>query len=317
MPTKQELQLLQSLDLETKIKKTRLRIKEWIAYWGEEGVYISFSGGKDSTVLLHLVRSLYPNIPAVFADTGLEYPEIRQFVKSFNNVIWVKPKLTFKEIIEKYGYPVISKKTSKQIRRLQNPSEKNAASRKLSLTGIKRDGTKSKMGKMPEKWKFLINAPFKISEQCCQYMKKEPFHRYEKKTNRHAFVGIMASDSRDRETAYLQTGCNSFKKNGNSTPLGFWKEEDIWKYIEKYNIPYCNIYDTGVKRTGCMFCCLGVHLEKQPNRFQLMQKTHPKQYQYCISGGKFVGEKLIPYKGLGLAKVLDFLRVKYKEEEES
>lgn len=314
MPTKQELQLLQSLDLEAKIKKTRLRIKEWIEYWGEEGVYISFSGGKDSTVLLHLVRSLYPIIPAVFTDTGLEYPEIRQFVKSFNNVVWLRPKMTFKKVIEECGYPVISKKVAKQIRRLQNPSEKNAASRKLSLTGIKRDGTKSKMGKMSEKWKFLINAPFKISEQCCYRMKKEPFHRYEKETKRRAFVGIMASDSRDRETAYLQTGCNSFKKNGNSTPLGFWREEDIWEYIKKYNISYCSIYDTGIKRTGCMFCCFGIHLENEPNRFQLMQKTHPKQYQYCVNGGKFIGGRLIPHNGLGISKVLDFLEVKYKEE---
>lgn len=91
---------------------TKSRIRDWINAYGEDGVYVSFSGGKDSTVLLDLVRQDYPNIPAVFVDTGLEYPEIRKFVKTFDNVEWLKPKMTFKQVIAKYGYPFISKEVS-------------------------------------------------------------------------------------------------------------------------------------------------------------------------------------------------------------
>ena len=91
---------------------TENRITEWVNEYGEDGVYISFSGGKDSTVLLHIARRLYPNIKAAFVDTGLEYPEIRSFVKGFENVDWIKPKMTFKQVIEKYGYPFISKEVS-------------------------------------------------------------------------------------------------------------------------------------------------------------------------------------------------------------
>ena len=83
-------------------------ITEWYKHW-EEKVYVAFSGGKDSTVLLHLVRSIYPEVPAVFSDTGLEYPEIKAFVRSVENVVWLRPKMSFKEVIEKYGYPVVSK----------------------------------------------------------------------------------------------------------------------------------------------------------------------------------------------------------------
>ena len=115
MPTLDELKLLQALPLELKIAKTKARIKEWVDVYGVDGVYISFSGGKDSTVLLHIARSMYPNIKAVFSDTGLELPSIRSFVKTHENVDWLKPKLTFGEIVKQYGYPLFGKEISHAI----------------------------------------------------------------------------------------------------------------------------------------------------------------------------------------------------------
>lgn len=115
MPTYDELKLLQALPLELKIAKTKARIKEWVEFYGVDGVYISFSGGKDSTVLLHIARSMYSNIKAVFSDTGLELPSIRSFVKTHENVDWLKPKLTFGEIVKQYGYPLFSKEISHSI----------------------------------------------------------------------------------------------------------------------------------------------------------------------------------------------------------
>ena len=107
-----ELQQLQALPLKVKVQKTRQRIREWVDEYGENGVYVSVSGGKDSTVLLDIVRKDYPNVKAAFVDTGLEYPEIREFVKGYDNVDWLKPKMNFKQVIEKYGYPFISKEVS-------------------------------------------------------------------------------------------------------------------------------------------------------------------------------------------------------------
>ena len=110
-----ELRTMQSYPLDLKIMKTKLRIQEWVSYYGLEGVYVSFSGGKDSTVLLHIARELYPNIKALYVDTGLEYPEVKKHVKTWDNVDIIRPKISFKQVIEKYGYPVISKEQSQYI----------------------------------------------------------------------------------------------------------------------------------------------------------------------------------------------------------
>ena len=115
MPTAEELRILQAYPLDLKVKKTQLRIREWVNYYGAENCAVSFSGGKDSTVLLHIVRELYPDIEAVFCNTGLEYPQVQKFAKSFENVTVLTPKMNFKEVITKYGYPFISKEVAERV----------------------------------------------------------------------------------------------------------------------------------------------------------------------------------------------------------
>lgn len=109
-----ELKQWQALPLSIKIRMTETRIRGWVHEYGEDGVYVSFSGGKDSTVLLDIVRNRcgYKNIPAVFVDVPTQYPELRDFVKTFDNVEILKPKISFMEVCEKYGFPLISKEVS-------------------------------------------------------------------------------------------------------------------------------------------------------------------------------------------------------------
>ena len=114
-----ELKIMQAYPLEMKIEKSKRRIAEWVNYWGLEKVAVSFSGGKDSTVLLHIARQFYPTIKAVFSNTGLEFPEIVAFVKTFDNVEIIRPKLNFRQVIERYGYPIISKEVSERIESVQ------------------------------------------------------------------------------------------------------------------------------------------------------------------------------------------------------
>lgn len=285
----------QSLPLEAKITLTKNRIRQWYNHW-EGNVYVSFSGGKDSTVLLHLVRSIFLDAVAVFVDTGLEYPEIRSFAKSIGNVVWLRPKMKFSEVIEKYGYPVISKEVSQKIHEILTTK-----SIKLRNKRFYGDSNKYKSGKIPDKWKYLISSNIKVGHQCCNALKKNPIKKYERESGSKPIVGIMAADSHARKQKYMRNGgCNSFDGKIESMPLSFWTDSDIWGYIRKYNIPYSSIYDMGYERTGCMFCMFGVHLEKGENRFQRMKRTHPKQWDYCINK-------------LGCGKVLDAIGVDYTD----
>lgn len=303
----------QSLPLKLKIEMSKRRIREFYEHFDGK-VYVSFSGGKDSTVLLHLVRSIFPDVDAVFIDTGLEYPEVKQFVKSTENVTILRPQIPFNKVIEDYGYPVISKDVADTIEQVRKTLAKNPNAQTVRIAKL--NGTLKDKNGQPSiydnsKWKFLLDAPFKISYKCCEIMKKRPFKEYSKQTGKRGFIATMASESRLRTSVYLKNGCNAINSsNPYSMPLGFWTEQDILQYLIEYNVPYCPIYGeikqdkkgkyytTGEHRTGCMFCMFGCHLEKSPNRFQRMKITHPKLYDYCINK-------------LGCGRVLDFIGAKY------
>lgn len=233
MPSRDELKMLRALPLDIKVRKTKQRIKEWVDYFGEDGVYISFSGGKDSTVLLFIARQMYPKIPAVFANTGLEYPDIKNFVHLHMNTTIIRPSMNFKKVVTEYGYPVIGKEVAEYIYTVRHSKgKKYVANRLARLNGTfrRKDGKLSQYNR--PQYKYLLNAPFEISSICCTKMKKDPFHEYSKKTGRVAIMATMTEESKLREGKWLKNGCNSFEgKNPNSAPLAFWTEQDILKFL--------------------------------------------------------------------------------------
>ena len=333
MPSNEELKMLQALPLGVKVEKTRRRIIEFVDYYGEDDVYISFSGGKDSTVLLDICRKMYPNILAVFSDTGLEYPEIREFVKTFENVQIVRPEMNFRQIIENYGYPIVSKEVSQCVYegRKYDATTGKYEYRIKRLNGelTDKNGNYSRYNQL--KYKPLLTAPFLISNKCCGYMKKKPLSKITKKP----INAIMTEESKLRKQRWLQKGCNMFDvKKPQSNPMSFWIEQDVLKYIAINNLPACSVYGdlvckdeegmeylsnifnygcdlefTGCQRTGCVFCGFGCHLEKGESRFERLKKTHPKLYDYCIKGGAIDSEDGLwkpNGKGLGMGFVFDW-----------
>lgn len=315
--TNEDLKAMQAWPLERKIRVTQLRIMEWYKYWDGEA-YISFSGGKESTVLLDLARRVYPDIEAVFVDTGLEYPEVKRFVSSHDNVTKIRPEKTFHEVLTEKGYPIGSKKIARMLRTCQNPTDRNKVTVRLYRTGIKRDGTRSKNFKLAKRWLKFIDSEYRASEECCDIIKKAPLKKFGKATGKKPIIGTMAEDSAFRKINWLKTGCNAFDTDDpQCKPLSFWTEQDILRYLKITGLEYCsvygeireqqqetmqflqkNLYTTGCDHTGCMFCMFGVHLENEPNRFQRMRITHPRQYNYCINK-------------LGCGAVLDYIGVPY------
>ena len=327
-----DLKQMQSLPLEAKIALTESRIRDWYDHFDGE-IYVSFSGGKDSTVLKHIVDRMYNDVTAVFVNTGLEYPETQRFVQDIKagkypcynpNVEILRPEMRFDEVLKKYGYPVVSKEVADAVGECQRNNGKNTVRlRKLRGELLDKNGKPSKYNHA--KWKFLLEADFPISGKCCDVMKKKPAKQYEKRTGRKPILGTMATESRLRLTKWLQHGCNAFESlRQTSQPLSFWTEQDVLQYLKEFDVPYSPVYGdivdtseglktTGCDRTGCVFCGFGCHLDKGENRFQRLKKTHPRQYDYCINGGETVDGKWIPSKeGLGLGRVLDFLGVKYE-----
>ena len=318
---KKRLQELQALPLWRKIQITQARIIEWYQHFNGQ-VYVSFSGGKDSTVLLDLARRIFPDIEAVFVNTGLEYPEIQKFVKTFDNVTILRPSMRFDEVIKKYGYPLISKETALNIHYARHNKAEWAIKR---LDGKNTDGKESEYKRRYKKYKPLLDTDFNTSHFCCLVMKESPLNRYASKTGKHPIVATMACESGRREQAWIQTGCNAFDgKRPMSKPMSFWTERDVLLYIKEYNIPIASVYGeivedgeklktTRCDRTGCVFCGFGCHLEKEPTRFQRLKETHPKLYNYCLNGGEYDDEGLWrPTKdGLGMRHVFEELNRLY------
>ena len=190
--TLDNLKKLQALSLDDKLLYTKVKIQQY--YLKHKGkVYVSFSGGKDSTVLLHLVRSIYPEVKGVFFDTGLEYPEIREHVKRFDNIEWVKPQMSFRKVIKEYGYPVIGKMAAYWI-----------------------DGAKKGWKSAPlrfqddngpfnyKRYSYMIDAPFKVSNKCCEVLKKKPAHDFYKETGLAPILGIRAEESAIRKDQFVK-----------------------------------------------------------------------------------------------------------------
>ena len=331
--TMEELKQMQRLPLAAKVSMTQTRVREWVREYGESGVYISFSGGKDSTVLLHIVRELYPDIEAVFVDTGLEYPEIRKFVRTFDNVTILRPEMRFDDVIKKYGYPLLSKTIAH-----------NVKVAKYNPHGKVKENIFSELKRGPyamNKWIDLLETDFDICEKCCDITKKKPAKAYAKRTGKKPILATMAAESKMREDHWLKNGCNAYDyKNPESCPLSFWTTQDILQFIKINNILIASVYGnvefeendeqtrialecgcdklctTGCDRTGCIFCGFGAHLEKGETRFERLKRTHPKQYAYCMGGGEYDERGLwIPNKqGLGMKHVIDELNKLYGDD---
>lgn len=330
MMTKETLQARLRLPFEVKVRMTQRRISDFVSFYGEDGVYISFSGGKDSLVVLDIARKLYPNLKAAYCDTWLEMPQVRRFVKGFDNVDIVKPAKPMKQIIKEEGWCFPSKEVASAIRdyRMGMPY----AVRKLQ--GLDPQGRPSEYKRQFTKWLALADSDIPIGGGCCDEQKEKPVALYEKETGRHPIIGLLAVESMRRRQAYLKTGCNSFDRRQAvdsatgeavmvknirpmSRPIGFWTDNDVFRYIYQNGIsiaePYgevvpegtapgqlsfidtrtpaaceaCRFTCSGEKRTGCLFCPIGCHLDNFA-KFRNLRSYSPRLYEYCMEE---LGEK--------------------------
>lgn len=259
------------------------KIRSVIYQYGEENFYISYSGGKDSTILSWLIDKAIPtnNIPRVYADTGIELNIIKNFVynKALNDerIIIIKPSKNIKETLEKNGYPFKSKGHSAALNRFQ---------RKGKITSVKqylgeREDKKPWVKGCPKKLKYQFTEDFniKISDKCCIELKEKPLEEWKKTNNKkYAIVGIRTAEGGRRFNAK----CLAFRgdKLKAFQPLVPVTDDFENWIIEKYNIEICDIYKPpyNFKRTGCKGCPFNITLQKE---LDTLEKYFPSERKQC------------------------------------
>lgn len=279
--TQSDVQIRLAMSLDQKIDHFVGVVDTFINRMGN-AAYVSFSGGKDSSVMLYLVRRFFGSeIPAVFMNTGLEYPEIVRFVRSHENVVEIRPAMSFRDVIERYGFPLVSKEVSHRVSQLRHTRSEKL--RDLILHGRINDrGTI--VGKVPAKWVWLANARFEISSTCCDILKKKPAKVYERQTGRRPIIGTMVGESTLRMQQYLMRGgCISYFRGREAAyPLSIFTEKDIWECIRRFDIPICSLYQNPLcKRTGCMICGYGCQY-REDTRLRLLWETHRGAYRALL-----------------------------------
>jgi 3'-phosphoadenosine 5'-phosphosulfate sulfotransferase (PAPS reductase)/FAD synthetase len=319
----------QSLPYEAKIAHAKLRAREF--YEHEEGNVFCSVGGIDSmTLLIFLRKYISADIPGVSVSI-LEDKSVQAAHHTFSNMIYLKPLKSKVQVIREFGYPIISKDKAGKIKLLQNPTEKNKTVRHAIMTGetgalggYKTIATGSRM-RLPQKWLDLFGgpenlrygtnyqtAPFRVSNDCCEWMKEKPCDRWAKDNHASPYIGLMASEGGQREKAMVKHGCNYYGKTViRSCPFAIFSRQDLLKLALELETPIPAIYGeikqysdgtletTRAKRTGCTMCGFGIHIEKRPHRFDRLHQDNPKEWKFWMYD-------------MGWGKVLDYIGVEWE-----
>ena len=256
--------------LDYKIILAKTRINAAIMAYGVNNCYVSFSGGKDSAVLSHLILSMGYKFEHVFSNTRLEYPDCVRFAhewcrKKGAKLTMVLPDIMPYEVWKRYGYPMFSKEIANILERVRTHKTVNPK----KLKRVKN---------------FLKYKDVKISERCCYYLKKKPIMEWQKRSNKKvAIMGMRAEESRVRRTVWVRKGCIYETKDQVVVhPIIFLTEKDVWDYVKRFKIRLPSIYYNGVKRNGCYCCGFGCHLNDE-NNFVKLKKLNPKLWKNVMN----------------------------------
>jgi 3'-phosphoadenosine 5'-phosphosulfate sulfotransferase (PAPS reductase)/FAD synthetase len=291
-----DLKRLHALSLSEKIAWSNAVIDRALAVSRRPSV--AFSAGKDSTVLLALLRKKRPEIDVIWGNTTQEFPECIKFAKFLRqewalNFHEARPDVSFWWVVEEYGWPLLGKTFG--VGGVAHKSSREKFFDELAASGELTG-------------QYAIQAEVPISSACCSFLKERPSTKIQKELGVDCvFLGILAGESRQRMFNFLEYGEYYKPKTKNQPqkchPLAIWTDDDIWAYIRQEGLPYASLYDMGYyddfgekichKRNGCMFC--GMDIRFPDNHLAIMRRTHPQIWKF-----------LMIQKGLG--KVLLSLR---------
>lgn len=271
----QELVELQARPLKQKIDDAHRMIERALS---QGKAAVAWSGGKDSTVLVHMVRQHEPDVLIVWNNTGVEFPETYKFVVKMKqewnlNLVVAKPRtgVTFWWCVEQFGWPLLGKEVKHSAVSAKHPT---LSQRKRKAAAVAR-----------------------ISAYCCDYLKERPMGRVTRENDvKVQIVGCMVSESRQRLFVWFRLGDFYQRKKDKmwvAWPLAGWTDDDIWAYHELKSLPYCELYDKGHKRNGCWPC--GMDIGFDDNHLRRLRETHPKLWRHLIID-RGLGRELLKIK---------------------
>ncbi len=308
------------MNLEDKITIAQHRIEE--LYHETEGrCYVSFSGGKDSTVLLALVKmceELYTipqnAIPAVYANTGIEMGVTIEFVKWvkdnwYPNVIVIRPEKSFDWVVKNRGKPLKSKIKSKDLRQYLFGQRTDKITRLMTdgrTGGDDESGRLSLKHKIADKDMHMMHDDFQIvpSYKCCDYMKKKPFEKYAKEFGmRGNAQGVRTGEGGARDSAANVRVSKGGKlctwvKHGiiQKAPIIDWSEKDVDEFVDHYNVPLSDAYTKyGFDRTGCMGCPYAKHIDKQLEYLYFHEQNRYKASMHWLKDVYIAQNVFLPF----------------------
>lgn len=285
------------MDNEFLLQDRLQKIRQVISQYGEDNFYLSFSGGKDSSVLSALIDIALPNnkIPRVFSDTGIELNMIRDFIlelqKTDDRIVVIEPSVPVKQMLERDGYPFKSKIHSHCVNLFQIGSDNKMI---LGYTGKRPETWHSRTCPKILEYQFTDANKLRISDMCCVKMKEEPLIKWQKENNKSiAIIGTMKDEGgrRSKLNCIVMRGKKILRFQPLAPVTKAWEE---W-VISKYNIKICDIYKEpyNFPRTGCKGCPFALHLQEE---LDILAKFFPVEHKQCEAIWKPVYDE---YRRLG------------------
>lgn len=332
-----DFRIKQKQDYDFKVAYAEMRAWEFYRHSEIAGNAYAAVGGLDSITMLIFLRKIGINIPAVSVSV-LEDKSIQRIHQELG-VICLPPEKSKVQVIQEFGFPVLSKEISGKIELLQNPSSKNKTVRHAIITGETGEyggWQKNSRMKLSQKWLEKFGGyenenegvnyqipDFKVSDKCCYYLKEKPCNDYAKKTGRFPYMGLMASEGGRREKALMINGCNYISKGTKrSAPFAIFSRQDLLRLAIELKVPVPEIYGeiiqdtdgtlrtTKAQRTGCSMCGYGIHLEKRPHRFDRLYLSNRKEWDFWMN--RCCNDKTGHEYGWG--RVLDYIGVEWRPE---
>jgi hypothetical protein len=321
------LSAMQSWSYEDKVTHAEDRALNFFKH--ENGkVYVGLGGLESLTLLIFLRKYIDPNIPGATISV-IEDKSIQEVHRSLDNIIFLKPLKSKVQILNEYGYPIVSKEKARKISHLQSPENPKQTYIHAIMTGDmgeQGNNQHSDRIKLPDKWIRLFGghyaghrpdltcqtAPFKVSPECCRWLKERPSEIFQKETGLHPYLGLMISEGGQRKWGLMKHGCNYYGKTTiRSCPFAIFTKSDLLRLALDLNVPIPKVYGeviqlpdgsyktTRAQRTGCSMCGFGVHLEHRPHRFDILREDNLKEWEFWMLK-------------MGWGKVLSYIGVKWE-----